>query len=34
MKIGKVEECEQALRRIRGANADISQEKAEIKVIA
>lgn len=33
MKVGQDEECENALRRLRGEKADISEEKADIKVI-
>ncbi|EXC31839.1 Sugar transporter ERD6-like 5 [Morus notabilis] len=31
MKVGRAEECENALRRLRGEKADISKEKADIK---
>jgi SP family sugar porter-like MFS transporter len=31
-KIGREKECEAALQRLRGENADISQEAAEIRV--
>lgn len=31
-KIGKAKECEDALQRLRGANADISDEAEEIRV--
>jgi SP family sugar porter-like MFS transporter len=33
-KIGREIECEAALQRLRGKNADISQEAAEIRVIS
>ena len=33
MKIGQVEESENALRRLRGEKADIFQETTDIKVI-
>ena len=33
MKIGRAEEFENALNRLRGEKADISQEIADIKVI-
>ena len=33
-KIGREKECEAALQRLRGENADISLEAAEIRVIS
>lgn len=34
MTVGRVEESEKALQRIRGENTDISQELADIAVIS